>query len=1836
MSAICLAAALGIALLGHGSAATGATLDGPTTPILDDFNGRGLEDPLYQWGNWTPESIDGSGPTLEILGGAAAGHNEGFVEGDSYRPAVVTGDAEVHARLAAVPASNEPMYLYLHLGDVGGPGWDGYRLHIEQWVSSAADTVAIQKISDGAPTTLASVALGNPDLQAGDGFLLRRTGSTLELWRRNAGVWTQLLSASDAAYQSGRIGFGLAEGSGSWDDFGGSGPAPDPPPNLPVPATRILDDFERPNEDPLSQNGAWSPTSIFGSGQTLEVLAGSVGENEDYDVQANSFRTQELVGDAEVHARIASLPDNDQEHYLYLHLQDAGTAGVDGYRAHWYHWIVTDQLTIQKLVNGVPQTLAGPIGLEPATGDTLLLRRIGLVLELWREHAGTWTKLLSTLDSSYTSGRLGLGLRDVYGRWDDFGGGALDAPPPPPPPPSGVLPEQTYGAGENGRGMHGHSGSGLFADPVNSRTGAFTTSVDDLDLPGTGVSFAWSRSYTSADSTVERLGPGWTDSYSASLAVQPDGDVRLHGEDGQQLRYVKQPNGSFLGSPGSLSTLASAAGGYELLRPDQVTYRFTAQGRLLSIKDRNHQGVTLAYDGQGRLTSVTDAAGRQATISYNPQNLVSQVQTQDGRDVGYGYTAGRLTSVTDVRGKTWTYTYDAGGRLEKITDPLNHAQVTNVYGADGRVTSQTDALNKQTIFTWNEQTETATATDANQKAWTHDYEEGVLVKEVDPLQNETELVRDEDLNTTAVTGPTDETTEMTYDAAGNLLTAKAPPSLNNAQKTFVYNARNDVELVTDARGKVTDYAYNPTSGNLVSVTQHGTQVASYTYDAAGRVETFTDGNEKTWTYTYFPATGYLQSSTDPVGNKTTYTYDGAGRVATRIDPRGTIAGCNCAADFTWTYTYNDAGQLLTERNPLGHTTTNVYDDAGRLTSSTDALSRTTSYTYDDANRLRTETAPDPDAAGPLTAPVTTYTYDNVGNKLTETDPRGNTTTFAYDGSNRLTSTTGPDPDGAGPQPAPVTTNTYDPNGNLASTVGPRGNVRGANPDDFRTTFTYDAAGRMRTETRPDPDGAGPALPPKTTNVYDPVGNLASVTDGNNHTTSYSYYAVGRILTVTGPDLGVTTYTYDDAGNLLTRRDDNNHATSYAYDGAGRLVTETSPDPDGPGPQGPAVTSYSYDPNGNRLTVTDPNGNATGTAGDGVTTYGYDRANRETSIDYSDATPDVTFTYDAVGNRLTMADGSATETRTYDALDRLLAVTRSSNTFSYAYDASSNVTRRTYPGNTIVNYDYDPLNRLASVATASNTTRYGYDLASNLVQTTLPSGNGYVETRVYDRAGRLTEVENRRGGTVLSHFVSALDPVGNPTQVVRTGALAQTQSYAYDASDRITAVCFQAGTCPGASDPFIRWTYDKVGNRLTEQRPSGSTTYTYDARDRLLSAGSITFAYDQNGNQLQKASRTFTYDLANRLRTTRQGSTTTTYAYDGDGKRLQASTGSSSSSKTNFLWDVSFGLPQLARENNGSGSLQRRYVYGDRRISMTNNSNTTYYLYDPLGSVANMTSSGGSTRWTYAYEPFGTLRTEQRSGGSAPTNYMKFTGEYLDPTGLYHLRARQFDPSVGRFLRPDPVNPRFGASFVASYAYVADRPTVMADPSGLTFRSADLGVITSSFAGSAVNWQSPDDRCQSAQCGRRPSVGPRPSLVHPIPTGYAFTVCQGNHGTAGLAGYVAWDFCTDPNTPVLAVQSGVLYKWSGHNPQTFVDQTRGIFGWSLYLRADSGADYFYTHLGGRIPEPPSGERRVRAGQKIGRIGDWPGDRSRSHLHLGVSGGSVTIGMVGRAPRVRIGG
>jgi RHS repeat-associated protein len=1191
-----------------------------------------------------------------------------------------------------------------------------------------------------------------------------------------------------------------------------------------------------------------------------------------------------------------------------------------------------------------------------------------------------------------------------------------------------IPPSQSLGS--VGNGSLGPNPVSPHSPSVNTATGNFFQSTADIGAAGPGVPFRFTRTYNSQNTRVGRLGQGWSDNFDWTATSDPtDGSVVVTSGSGQQLHFTPLADGTYAPDGGGRATLGLLqGGGFSLVTNDQIHYIFNSSGQLTSEKDSNGAGLLIGYVS-GTLSTITDAAGRVFDVTSSG-GLITKVNLRSSTSsVTFAYTGHFLTGVTDLRGKQTTYGYDSGsGKLVTITDPTSTVVVTNTYDSStGRVVDQLDAVGGHTTFTWDPLAQIATVTTPDGKIWKDLYDNGVLVKWIDGSTNETFDALDANLGLTSVTSPTGDTTTMTRDANGNVLTETAPTSLGGGQKTFTYDSKNNPLTVTDAKGNVMSYTYD-SAENLTSISLNGTQVASYTYNGLGQPLTATDGNNHTTTYTYDSA-GNLASITDALGRETTYTYDANGLLLTQVAPLGNVSGAN-PADYTTSYTYDPAGNVLSRTDPLGHTTSYTYDAAGRLLTLTDANGHATMKAYDGNGNLLSVTGPDPDGAGPLAAPVTSNTYDGSGNVLTRTDPDNHTSTYTYDAANRLSSET--TASGA------KTTYAYDANGDLASITDPRGNVAGGNPTAYTTTFTYDAAGRRLTATDP--------LGNVTTSTYDSVGNRTTATDANNHTSSYTYDASGRVLTVTAPDAGVTTYADDGNGNVISRTDANGHSTNYVYDATNRLVQVTGQDPDGSAPAPAPVTTYAYDANGNLTSITDPNGTATLTVGDGTTTRTYDHADRLTGIGYSDSTPAVSYSYDAVGNTTAMSDGLGSVAYTYDNLGRLTTATRGSDTLNYGYDAASNITSRSYPGGPATTYAYDASEQMISAATGGNTTTYAYDPAGNLITTNLPSSNGYVEGRSYDAAGRLIDVKNSVGGSTLSEFAAVLDPVGNPTSIIRSGRAPSTTTYSYDVSDRLTQVCYQTN-CPNGTDPYISWTYDKVGNRLTETRPSGATTYTYNSGDELTQAGSVGYTYDVDGNQLTSGAKTYSYNVAGQMTSVNDGTTSTAYAYDGNGLRASSSTGTAS---TSFIWDTNSldGTPQVALERDASGSTIRAYTYGLRRISMISGGSPFYYHYDTLGSVANVTNAAGATQWTYAYDPFGATKTATQNDPSAPANPMQFAGEYNDPSGLYNLRARQYDPMTGRMLAVDPAHDSPGGVAISEYIYAIDGPTVRTDPTGL--------------------------------------------------------------------------------------------------------------------------------------------------------------------------------------------
>jgi YD repeat-containing protein len=106
------------------------------------------------------------------------------------------------------------------------------------------------------------------------------------------------------------------------------------------------------------------------------------------------------------------------------------------------------------------------------------------------------------------------------------------------------------------------------------------------------------------------------------------------------------------------------------------------------------------------------------------------------------------------------------------------------------------------------------------------------------------------------------------------------------------------------------------------------------------------------------------------------------------------------------------------------------------------------------------------------------------------------------------------------------------------------------------------------------------------------------------------------------------------------------------------------------------------------------------------------------------------------------------------------------------------------------------------------------------------------------------------------------------------------TYTYDPLNRLTGASYSDGT-------YYNYTYDAVGNRLTETTPQGTTNYVYDAANRLTSVGGVSYTWDNNGNLLSDGTSTYTYDHANRLKSVVQGANTYTYFYISPGCNFRA-------------------------------------------------------------------------------------------------------------------------------------------------------------------------------------------------------------------------------------------------------------------------------------------------------------------------------------------------------------
>ena len=118
----------------------------------------------------------------------------------------------------------------------------------------------------------------------------------------------------------------------------------------------------------------------------------------------------------------------------------------------------------------------------------------------------------------------------------------------------------------------------------------------------------------------------------------------------------------------------------------------------------------------------------------------------------------------------------------------------------------------------------------------------------------------------------------------------------------------------------------------------------------------------------------------------------------------------------------------------------------------------------------------------------------------------------------------------------------------------------------------------------------------------------------------------------------------------------------------------------------------------------------------------------------------------------------------------------------------------------------------------------------------------------------------------------------------------------------------------------------------------------------------------------------------------------------------------------------------------------------------------YFVADRQGSTISLVEAHGVPRNAYTYDPFGNARTATEAVASP---YQYIGGQYDTTTGLYHLQARYYDPTLGRFTQPDP-----SGQETNTYLYSSANPIMMSDPTGL-YGWSDFGSDVGGTVGGVV-------------------------------------------------------------------------------------------------------------------------------------------------------------------------
>ena len=718
------------------------------------------------------------------------------------------------------------------------------------------------------------------------------------------------------------------------------------------------------------------------------------------------------------------------------------------------------------------------------------------------------------------------------------------------------------------------------------------------------------------------------------------------------------------------------------------------------------------------------------------------------------------------------------------------------------------------------------------------------------------------------------------------------------------------------------------------------------------------------------------------------------------------------------YTHN-AKRLIEEVWDVnGHReVTNTYDSQGRVVHQLTEHSREVSFVYapgimtivadaitgdssniwrsDEHGRLSSMTAADGSRQ--------VMRYDKFGNRISVTERDGSTISRSYDSHSRL--------------------------------------AKQLTPEGALSKYTWDEHNRLLTTSVCDfRDRLNPGDPVVVSYTYESTGanpNPITMTDGNGHTTEYSWDEYGNLLSVTDPTGVRTTYTYNARQELISITNGVGDTVHLEYDKHGRIVQVR----DALG----HVTSTHWNSAGQLASVTDAAGSRWSLTYPELAPEELVPAFVRQNLTSSD-THRVRDTSRPIGQlpvSLTDPYGHVTHFE-YNNGNQITAVTDPlGRTNRAVFDAWGNMVKTINALGAVTNYEYDGLSQLIAVTDPLGArSEFDYDLAGEISQIT--DATGVVTHRTVNRR---TGKETTSSGGILGSSFRHVDYLG---RVIIEG---ENNTHSSQPVRRASQNSKSPSASPRNSETVTEFTaYDAAGNPVeTLDAHGGLTRRTYNAANRLIrevsAAGRTqTFDYDQAGRLRrigvglsvpeQKpavsenveweeptawAYTTLTYDAASRIiaRTYPDGTTEHT-TYDALGRIVRVQHGARTAT---YAYDRCSRLIRMS--DNSAGT--RRFIYdaaGQLVTAVDALGYRTHFEYDAAGQMVRTLDATGQVT-TYIYDAAGQLIRTVKGAGSTAEITSTYTydaaGRLLSENNGERTRAYSYDYQGGGLLASLSVN-----------------------------------------------------------------------------------------------------------------------------------------------------------------------------------------------------------------------